>query len=89
MEVECAIVRIGDQTTAEQQLACVQGWNPARGLVCKGHPTVMVFNISDHPITVEPGDISATVCPMMREVTRYYRVRKEEHEAESHVITGH
>ena len=36
----------------------------------------MVFNMYDHPITVEPGDISATVCPMM-EVTRYYRVRSD------------
>ena len=33
----------------------------------------MVFNMYDHQNTVDPGDISATVCPMM-EATRYYRV---------------
>ena len=63
--VESATVRIGDQTAAEQQLPCVQEWDPARGVVCEGHPTVMAFNMYDHPITVEAWDISATVCPMM------------------------
>ena len=33
----------------------------------------MVFNMYDHQITVNPGGISSTVCPMM-EATRYYRV---------------
>ena len=76
VEVECATVRIRDQTAAEQQLASVQGWDLARGVVCDGHATVMVFNMYDHPITVEPGVISATVCPMM-EVTTHYRVRSD------------
>ena len=33
----------------------------------------MVFNMYEYQITVNPGDISATVCPMM-EGTRYYCV---------------
>ena len=55
VDVESATVRIGDKASAEQQLACVQGWDPARGVVCEGHPTVMVFNMYDHQITVDRG----------------------------------
>ena len=49
------------------------GVGPARGVVCERHPTVMMYNMHDHRITLDPGDIAATVCPTMED-TRHNRV---------------
>jgi hypothetical protein len=60
-----------DPNRVQTRLNYAVGWDPEDGLVCVGHPTVMVYNMSPHVMEVVPGDIVVRVCPMQEE-TRYY-----------------
>ena len=71
------MVRVKELFEEDKPRAQVVGWDPTRGVVCEGHPTVMVFNMSDGPMTIEMGDVVAQVCPIM-EITRYYKAREGE-----------
>ena len=54
-------------------LVRVQAWDPERGeALCRGHPSVVVFNDSDVAVPVAPTDIQVLVTPM-RVHTRYFR----------------
>jgi hypothetical protein len=66
-----ASLRSSGHDNVRNRLVYATGWNPADGVVCVGHPTVMVFNMSQEPVVVEPSDVTALVLPMRR-VTHYY-----------------
>jgi hypothetical protein len=52
-------------------LKYVQAWEPEDGgSLCRGHPTVTVYNHTSEWLVVQPNDIIVEVCPM-QEVVRY------------------
>ena len=54
-------LRTGEQGQVRAKLAYAVGWDLRAGLVCSGHPTVLVYNLSPEPLEVRQDDIKVMV----------------------------
>jgi hypothetical protein len=70
VQVVSSSLRTSTRADQRSSAAWAVGWEPTKGLVCHGHPTVMIYNMTDQWLEVEPTDVEVEVVPL-QEVTQY------------------